>query len=241
MLGHGTESSEKVDAIFAALFEFSCQRVGKGVSKDSRNDFHKNKYASLKAVKDAIDPLIVELGLSYMQIPISEGSEVGVSTMLMHRESGQWIHFPPITASIAGGKNVPQEAGKAITYLRRYSLNAIFSLYDEDDDGNGSSLPNRNNAQQRPQGNQNNRGYNNPPSNQQRQQQAPMNNNNVPSNQQPNPGLAKQNKVLAAWVKLGGSEASFYSHLATEKSDGRGLNEIAHKLAQKAKEKGITL
>ena len=214
MLGHGTASSEKVDVIFAALYEFSCQRVGKGVERDSRNDFHKNKYASLKAVKDAIDPLIVELGLSYMQIPISNGSEVGVSTMLTHKESGQWIHFPPITASIAGGKNVPQEAGKAITYLRRYSLNAIFSLYDEDDDGNGSSLPNRSNAQQkRPQ-----------------RPQQPQSNE-----------LAKQNKVLAAWTKLGGKESDFYTHLAQAKSQGKTLNDIANTIAQRAKKMGVQL
>ena len=222
MLGHGTASSEKVDVIFAALYEFSCQRVGKGVERDSRNDFHKNKYASLKAVKDAIDPLIVELGLSYMQIPISNGSEVGVSTMLTHKESGQWIHFPPITASIAGGKNVPQEAGKAITYLRRYSLNAIFSLYDEDDDGNGSSLPNRSNAQQkRPQRPQ-----------QQRQPQQP------PTQQPQSNELAKQNKVLAAWTKLGGKESDFYTHLAQVKSQGKTLNDIANTIAQRAKKMG---
>lgn len=217
MLGHGTASSEKVDVIFAALYEFSCQRVGKGVERDSRNDFHKNKYASLKAVKDAIDPLIINLGLSYMQIPISNGSEVGVSTMLMHKESGQWIHFPPITASIAGGKNVPQEAGKAITYLRRYSLNAIFSLYDEDDDGNGSSLPNRSNAQQK-------------------RPQRPQ-----PQHQPQSNELAKQNKVLAAWTKLGGKESDFYTHLAQAKSQGKTLNDIANTIAQRAKKMGVQL
>lgn len=219
MLGHGTASSEKVDVIFAALYEFSCQRVGRGVGRDSLNDYHKNKYASLKAVKDAIDPLIINLGLSYMQIPISNGSEVGVSTMLMHKESGQWIHFPPITASIAGGKNVPQEAGKAITYLRRYSLNAIFSLYDEDDDGNGSSSPNRSNAQQK-----------RPQRPQQQRQPQPQSNE-----------LAKQNKVLAAWTKLGGKESDFYTHLAQAKSQGKTLNDIANTIAQRAKKMGVQL
>jgi len=38
---------------------------------------------------------------------------------------------------LVDGKNLAQEAGKSITYLRRYALAAILGLYaDEDNDGN---------------------------------------------------------------------------------------------------------
>src|SRR5690625_1713070 len=55
----------------------------------------------------------------------------------MH-ESGEWIEFPPVF--FEAEKQTPQGYGALITYIKRYSLSAIFGITsDQDDDGNESS------------------------------------------------------------------------------------------------------
>jgi len=96
----------------------------------------KNKFADLGAVISTMRPILAEHGLSYSQLPYSEGEMVGITTIIMH-ESGEWLEE---TASLQladeRGKSAAQVAGSIITYLRRYSLSAAFGLYaDEDSDG----------------------------------------------------------------------------------------------------------
>ena len=107
------------------------------VKFDSVNPFFKSKYASLGAVISASKEALANHGLIISQPPVTNEYGVGVKTILMH-ESGEYIE-ETITIPIADQKNVAQEAGKAITYLRRYSLASILNLYsDEDTDGNGA-------------------------------------------------------------------------------------------------------
>ena len=70
-----------------------------------------------------------------MQMPSFENGVVSVETIVMH-VSGEWISS--ISASPIAKSN-PQGVGDAITYLRRYSLAAIFGLAQKDDDGNSNS------------------------------------------------------------------------------------------------------
>ena len=57
--------------------------------------------------------------------------------MLMH-ESGEWIEFDAV--HMKADKETAQGAGALITYLKRYSLSAVFGITsDQDDDGNGAS------------------------------------------------------------------------------------------------------
>lgn len=57
--------------------------------------------------------------------------------MLMH-ESGEYIEYDPVFMNAE--KNTPQGAGSLISYLKRYSLSAIFGITsDQDDDGNVAS------------------------------------------------------------------------------------------------------
>ena len=57
--------------------------------------------------------------------------------MLLH-ESGEFIEYPPATTK--PDKNTPQGVGSALTYMRRYSLSAVFGITsDQDDDGNEAS------------------------------------------------------------------------------------------------------
>jgi len=104
------------------------------VKFDSANPFYNSRYASLGAVIEASKKALSNNGLSVSQPTVSNEYGVGISTLLLH-ESGEWIEST-VTIPVTDGKNIAQEAGKTITYLRRYSLASILNLYsDEDTDG----------------------------------------------------------------------------------------------------------
>ncbi|WP_350340162.1 ERF family protein [Paraflavitalea speifideaquila] len=83
---------------------------------------------------DHIQTPLTESGLTFTQVPTGDG---GLTTMLMHAESGEYIIGEYFMKPV---KNDPQSLGSAITYQRRYSLCAVLGLnIEEDDDGNGAS------------------------------------------------------------------------------------------------------
>jgi len=103
--------------------------------KGASNPFFKSKYADLGSVIQAVKAPFAAHGLSYVQFPVSGESSVGVTTRLMH-SSGEWLeqdYFLPL------GKMDAQAAGSAITYARRYALQAIAGIPAEDDDGNAAT------------------------------------------------------------------------------------------------------
>lgn len=107
------------------------------VTMNAVNPFLKNKFADLGAVISTMKPILAKHGLSYSQLPYSDGNRIGVTTIIMH-SSGEWIEST-VSLELADekGKSAAQVAGSIITYLRRYSLSSAFGLYaDEDDDGN---------------------------------------------------------------------------------------------------------
>jgi len=122
--------SESITKLASALSmaqpEFECVR------HDSDNPFFKSKYASLGAMIASTSPIMEKFGLSISQLPIGDGGEFGVETVLMH-ESGEWISNTA-TIKMPESKNPAQEAGKAITYLRRYGWQSILGVYSGDDD-----------------------------------------------------------------------------------------------------------
>ena len=104
------------------------------VKFDSTNPFFKSRYASLGAVIETSKKALENNGLSVSQPATTNEYGVGVTTVLMH-ESGEFIEST-ISLPITDQKNIAQEAGKIITYLRRYSLASLLNLYsDEDTDG----------------------------------------------------------------------------------------------------------
>jgi len=127
------EKSEQINDLASALCKAQDQMSG--AAKDSKNPFFKSSYADLSSVVKAVKQPFADNGLSYSQFPIYEEKLVGVETILMH-SSGQWISSKlllPMT------KQDPQAAGSAITYARRYALQAIAGIPSEDDDGNAAS------------------------------------------------------------------------------------------------------
>lgn len=102
--------------------------------KDSENHFFKKKYADLSSVWDACRIPLSKYKLSVMQLPGKDEGGYFVTTVLAH-ESGEFVtsrlHIAPV-------KDDPQGLGSAITYARRYGLQAIVGIAPEDDDGEGA-------------------------------------------------------------------------------------------------------
>lgn len=100
--------------------------------KDSANPFFKSRYADLTSVWDAIRDAFQKNGLSVSQIPTTDDDgKPALQTILLHT-SGQWLSgIVPINPI----KQDPQGLGSAITYMRRYALQAIAGVCADDDDG----------------------------------------------------------------------------------------------------------
>lgn len=130
--------SESIAELAKALASF--QSEVKQPLKDKANPFYKSKYVPLENVVEAITNIAPKHGLSFIQYPVNQDNKVGVVTILMH-SSGEWIETEPIFAQPA--KQDPQATGSVITYLKRYSLSAVFGITsDEDDDGNNATFGN---------------------------------------------------------------------------------------------------
>lgn len=129
------KKSESIIELAKALSAF--QGEVKQPMKDKDNPFFKSKYVPLENVVEAITEISAKHGLSFIQLPTNLEDKVGIATLLMH-SSGEWIETEPIYAKPA--KNDAQATGSVITYLKRYSLAAVFGITsDEDDDGNSAS------------------------------------------------------------------------------------------------------
>lgn len=122
--------SESIKNLAVALC--AAQAEMGGATKDAANPFFKSKYADLSAVVKAVKDAFATNGLSYTQFPIEDGGRIGVETILMH-VSGEWVSN---SFTVALSKQDAQGAGSAITYCRRYALQAIAGIPAEDDDGN---------------------------------------------------------------------------------------------------------
>ena len=156
-----TEDTEHLDA---AMLE--AQKEIESIGKDSRNPIFNSRYASLTAVLAAIKDPLNSAGLvlshapgkiehadpplvTFIKDPNTKADKntpdvwvettapiINVVTRITHAESSQWmeISFPvPIDQPTA------QKVGSAVSYGRRYGLEALLSLSTEDDDGAAAS------------------------------------------------------------------------------------------------------
>lgn len=108
---------------------------------DSENPHFQNKFASLKAVLEAIIPALTENGVFFAQDFVTEDGRCVCRTHLVH-ESGESIVFmsPPMQPV----KGDPQGWASASTYARRYGALAAAGIVGEpDDDGNAASAGKR--------------------------------------------------------------------------------------------------
>lgn len=127
------ETSESIDEIATAL-SLAQKEMGAAL-KDAKA--HHGNYADLASVVAAIKEPLALMGLSYTQFPIVNDDSAGVMTVLMHR-SGQWMRsyytLPLVRRDV-------HSVGSAITYARRYALQAVAGIPADDDDGDRASQP----------------------------------------------------------------------------------------------------
>lgn len=128
--------SESIVEIAKAMNKFHAEV--KQPLKNANNPFFKSKYVPLENVVESITETATKHGLSFVQWASNDvNGRVGVSTMLMHT-SGEYIEFDAVYMN--ADKNTAQGAGSLISYLKRYTLSAVFGITsDIDDDGNGAS------------------------------------------------------------------------------------------------------
>jgi hypothetical protein len=135
--------SETIGELAKALSAF--QSEVKQPTKDKENPFFKSKYVDLQSVVQAITSVANKHGLSFIQYPLNQENKVGIVTIVLH-SSGEYIESEPIFATPV--KQDAQATGSVITYLKRYSLSAMFGITsDEDDDGNLASQKPKENIQ----------------------------------------------------------------------------------------------
>lgn len=130
------EHSSEIAKLATALI--AVQKKLEHAKKNAENPFFKSHYADLATVIDTSRDLLTANGLAVTQL-VGGGPDVAsVTTMLIH-SSGEWLRDTVVGRPV---KNDPQGVGSLITYLRRYSYQAIVGFSsEEDDDGNAASSP----------------------------------------------------------------------------------------------------
>ena len=119
------------------------------VKKDAKNPFFKSNYVDINGIIKAIQPTLEECGISYSQCPnIIDGLDVLVTKVYDAEKPDSFIQS---VTRLMISKPDMQQYGSAITYARRYALQAMLGLEAEDDDansatgkGNGAKAPQQN-------------------------------------------------------------------------------------------------
>lgn len=126
------ETSPNITLLIQAMVKV--QQQVKAAVKDSKNPHLKSYYADLASVWDACRVPLTDNGFAVVQSPERGDKDVSVRTLLLHT-SGQFIMN---ILSAVPPKMDPQGVGSTITYLRRYSLQALVGVAPEDDDAEGA-------------------------------------------------------------------------------------------------------
>lgn len=127
------ETTNKIAAAFV-----KAKRAFGPALKDRTNPAFKSKYADLGACLDAVDDALLDNGIALIQETFMDDSGVTVETVFLH-ESGEMLRGGKL--HVPASKQDPQGYGSALTYARRYSLQAACGIAPEDDDGNAAAKP----------------------------------------------------------------------------------------------------
>lgn len=129
--------SDNINALAEALAK--AQGEFKPVPKNGVNPHLGNRYVLLDDILQSVLPILSKNGLTLVQfLGSTESGQPTLETSLIHT-SGQWIGSVVVIPSLAGnrGTNELQNAGGALSYMRRYAITALLGIAsDEDIDGN---------------------------------------------------------------------------------------------------------
>lgn len=105
-------------------------------AKDAVNPHFRSRYADLATVLKTVRPVLAKHGIALTQTTqVDEQSRLLLVTRLHWRDEELVGYYPiqPVKAD-------PQGYGSALTYARRYTIQAIVGVAaDDDDDGNAAS------------------------------------------------------------------------------------------------------
>lgn len=111
------------------------------LSKDKENPFFKSKYLDINQIIANLLPLLKKYELLVMQ-PLThwDGRPAIATNVYDVSEEGKKNGNRPIHSDLITMPDIsdPQKMGSSVTYYRRYSLQSLFLLQAEDDDGNSA-------------------------------------------------------------------------------------------------------
>lgn len=103
--------------------------------KSATNPFFKSKYATLEDSLNIATKTLAKYDLGVMQLNVTREDGSCLVTRIIHK-SGQFIEDGGVPLKLKD-PNDAQKLGGAITYARRYGLQAMLGMIgEEDDDGN---------------------------------------------------------------------------------------------------------
>jgi hypothetical protein len=132
-------SSPTLGKLAAALAK--AQGAIENAEKDVKGNY--GKYATLAATWNAIREQLSKNEIAIYQRPLSIEKTLKMCTMLIH-SSGEFLDDSELEMIFdrTGGRISPMQAmGSAVTYARRYTLQAAVGIAAEDDDGEGAGKP----------------------------------------------------------------------------------------------------
>ena len=141
----------KVYNLRSAMLEF--QKLSVTAKKDGKNPHFRSNYSKLESVIEAVNQGN-QFGLFFTQeieVKNYQKDIVVVTTVLHIDDDNTYVSKLPILLDDVSMKN-PQKIGSAITYAKRYTLQAVYGLPSEDDDGNEASKPSINISKPKPRG-----------------------------------------------------------------------------------------
>ncbi len=115
----------QVPGVFKKILQF--QKSVKAIKKDNKNEHFRSFYLDINDLLEEVMPKLNAAGLILIQQ--IDGNHI--RTAVIDAEDGSKIESEmklPDTAK-------PQELGSAITYYRRYSIQALLAMQATDDDG----------------------------------------------------------------------------------------------------------
>ncbi len=111
------------------------------LTRTATNPHFKSKYVPLEGLMETVEPILLRHGLLWMTFP----TFAPVANELLPALGYEMLHVRSATVRegkllLLAAKDDPQGQSAAITYARRYSLEAILGLTaTDDDDGNRAS------------------------------------------------------------------------------------------------------
>jgi hypothetical protein len=127
-LENKVEQSADITELAKALVKASIEVAHP--KKNASNPHFKSRYVDLTATIDAFKPTFLAHGLVVTQMVAGNT----LATTVMHT-SGQWMRSH---ALVSPDKPTVQAFGSALTYMRRYTLQALAGLASDGDDDDGN-------------------------------------------------------------------------------------------------------